>query len=54
MNTRLLYVLHHTTDEGTFTIREAIDINLDSVIQKSIKQYRRIIRYFDRFSHVAL
>src|SRR5471030_2594964 len=49
----LFDVFHHAADEGRFAVGDAIDVALDGVVQEAVQQHRRIVRYLDRFAHVA-
>ena len=53
MHARLLDVFHHTPDKHLLPITQAIDINLNGVIQKAIEQHWRIIANFHGLAHVA-
>ena len=53
MNTCLLDVLHDCTDHGRFAIRDAIDVDFDSVFQKAIDKHRTIRRDFNCACHVT-
>ena len=54
MDTGLLDMLHDAADEHPLAVSDAIDIDLDGIVQEAVKQDRRIVRYLDRLTHVAL
>src|SRR5471032_1964206 len=49
----LFDVFHHAADEGGFAVGDAIDVALDGVVQEAVQQHWRIVRYLDRFAHIA-
>ena len=53
MHTGLLDMFHDAADQDVFTIRNGIDIDLDGIIQKTVEQYRRVIRNLHGLAHVA-
>ena len=54
MDPRLLDVLHDAADDHSRAVAQCIDVDLDRVVEKPIKQHRRIVRHLHRFPHVAL
>jgi len=48
-----LDVLHDRADHGRFTVRNAIDIDLDRIFEKAVDQHGAIWRHFDCARHVA-
>ena len=55
MHPGLLNMFHHATNKGLARhIPDAIDIALYGVIQKSVKQDRRVVADLHRLAHVAL
>ena len=54
MYASLLNVLHHTANQGlACVIADAINIALNGVIQKAVKQHRRVMADLDGLAHVA-
>ena len=54
MHAGLLDVFHHTADQYPLAVCDAVDIDLDRIIQEAIEQHRAVIGDLDRFAHVAL
>ena len=53
MDARFLDVLHDCADHARLAIGDAIDIDLDCVLEKTIDEHRPIRRYFNRARHVT-
>ena len=53
MHACLLDVLHDASNQHIFAITDRIDIDLDGIIEESIKQYRSIVRDFHRCLHIV-
>ena len=53
MHSRLFNVLHDRPDNHGLTIAYSIDIDLDGGAEKAVQQYRRILGYTNRITHVA-
>ena len=54
MHTRLLDVLHDGADHHVLAVADAIDIDLDRVVEKAVEQHRRFVADPYRLAHVAL
>ena len=51
----LFDVFHHATDKrGTLGVTNAVHIALNGVVQKTVKQHRRVMADLDGFAHVTL
>ena len=53
MHAGLLDMFHDAADNDIGSITDGIDVHLDRIVEKMVKQYRRIIRYLHRFPHVT-
>ena len=53
MDARFLDVLHDCADHGRLSVGDAIDIDLNGVLEKAINEHRAIRRYFNRARHVT-
>ena len=53
MDTGFLNVLHNRADHSYLAVRDAIDINLNRIFQKTINEHGAIWCHFNRASHVA-
>src|SRR5215469_3527669 len=53
MNARFFDVLHDCSDNGRLAVGDAIDIDLNGILEKAIDEHRTIRRYFDRAGHIT-
>ena len=53
MHAGLFDVFHHAADEDALAVAQAIDIDLDRIVEEAVEQHRRIVGDLDRFAHVA-
>ena len=54
MDACLFNVLHHAADTNFFAVGNRVHVHFNRIVKESIEQNRRIKRYFDRFTHIAL
>ena len=54
MHAGLFDVFHDAADQGGFAVGNAIDVDLNRIVEEAVQQDWRIMRHLDRFAHVAL
>src|SRR4051812_11395006 len=54
MDTGLLDVLHDAGDIDGLVVGDAVDINLDSIVQVAVDEHWVVAGYAHRFAHVAV
>ena len=52
MHTCLLNVLHDAADDHLFTVRNAIHVYFNRMVQEEVEQYRAVVRHAHGFAHV--
>ena len=54
MDSGLLDVLHDAADHHLGAVADAVDVDLDRVVEEAVEQDRRLLAHLDRLAHVAL
>ena len=52
MNARLLDVLHDAADQDAFAVADAVDVDFNCEIEKTVEQHRAVIRYIYGGFHI--